>query len=435
MQARAAVEKFGVDSIFPDEEMEMSVLHETIHGRVVGRFLPVLCALAPIATVQAAVLAAGPGKTYATPCAAFAAARTGDIVEIEGANTYSGNVCYIATSNLTIRGVRGRPKIDAAGKNAQGKAVWVIGGNNVVVENVEIFGAKVPDRNGAAFRIEGTNFTLRNSFIHDNENGILCGANPNSNIVLENNDFGHNGDGSGQTHNVYIGAIASLVFRYNYSHDAVIGHNLKSRALVNTVIYNRFSTLAPTEQGSTAAGRPSYEIDLPNGGTAYVIGNVIQQPAAYENSTLLSYASEASSGAADALYIVNNTFLNDGANGIFINVHPRITKPAHIQNNLFSGRGTLASQAAATLQTNYKADQVAFVNRAAYDLHPLTNPQITGAGSEPIVPPTGVALRPVMEYQHTASAAPRPPAVKLDIGAYQTGAPAVTVLSAGTRKP
>jgi hypothetical protein len=417
----------------------MSVLHKTIYGPLAGpvfrRLLPMLCARAPMAGAGAAVLAAGPGKTYATPCAAFAAARSGDIVEIEGAYTYSGNVCYVGVSNLTIRGVRGRPKIDAAGKSAGGKAVWVVSGSNVVVENVEIYGAKVPDRNGAAFRIEGTNFTLRNSFIHDNENGILCGANANSNIVLENNDFGHNGDGSGQTHNVYIGAIASLVFRYNYSHDAVIGHNLKSRALVNTVIYNRFSTLAPTERGSTAGGRPSYEIDLPNGGTAYVIGNVIQQPAAYENSTLLAYGGEGSSGTADALYIVNNTFLNDGANGIFINVNPRITKPAHIQNNLFAGRGTLTTQAAATLQTNYKADQVGFVNRAAYDLHPLTNPQITGAGSEPIVPPTGVALRPVMEYQHTASGSPRPVADKLDIGAYQSGVVGVTVLDAGTRKP
>ncbi len=385
------------------------------------RLWPVL-ALMPLAGAQAAVLAAGPGQTYAAPCAALAAARAGDVVEIEGAYTYSGDVCYIAASNITIRGVRGRPKIDAAGRNAQGKGVWVVGGSNVVVENVEIYGAKVPDRNGAAFRVEGTNFTLRNSFIHDNENGILCGANANSNILLENNDFGHNGDGSGQTHNVYIGAIASLVFRYNYSHDAVIGHNLKSRALVNTVTYNRFSTRSATETGSTAAGRPSYEIDLPNGGTAYVIGNVIQQPAAYENSTLLAYGGEASSGSADALYIVNNTFLNDGANGVFININARITKPAYIQNNLFAGRGTLTTQAAATLQTNYKADQVAFVNRAAYDLHPLPHPQITGAGSEPIVPPSGVVLRPTMEYVHPASAAPRPIAAKLDIGAYQTGA-------------
>lgn len=419
----------------------MSVLHETIYGAasaprivpLVSRLLPLLCCLAPVAS--AAVLAAGPGKTYATPCAAIAAARAGDTVEIEGAYTYSGDVCYIAASNLTIQGVRGRPKIDAAGKNSQGKAVWVVGGSNVIVDNVEIYGAKVPDRNGAAFRIEGTNFTLRNSFIHDNENGILCGANANSNIVLENNDFGHNGDGSGKTHNIYIGVIASLVFRYNYSHDAVIGHNFKSRALVNTVIYNRFSTQGPAERSTTAAGRPSYEIDLPNGGTAYVIGNVIQQPAAYENSTLLSFGAEASAGTADALYIVNNTFLNDGANGIFINVNGRITQPAHIQNNLFAGRGTLTTQASAVLQTNYKADQVAFVNRAEYDLHPLANPQITGAGSEPIVPPTGVALRPTMEYKHTASGTPRPVAVKLDIGAYQSGSTTVTVLPAGSRTP
>lgn len=403
-----------------------------LQNATIRRLLPVICCLAPLAGAHAGVLAVGPGKTYAAPCAAFAAARVGDIIEIEGSATYSGDVCYIGTSNLTIRGVNGRPKIDAAGRNAQGKAVWVMGGSNAIVDNVEIFGAKVADHNGAAIRIEGTNFTLRNSFIHDNEDGILCGPNANSSIVLENNDFGHNGEGSGQTHNVYIGVIASLVFRYNYAHDAVIGHNMKSRAKVNTVAYNRFSTLAPGEQGTTAAGKPSYEIDLPNAGTAYVIGNVIEQPAVNDNNTLLSYGAEALSGGDDTLYVVNNTFLNDATSGIFINVHPRVTRPAYIQNNLFAGKGTLTSQAAANLLTNYKADQVAFVNRAAYDLHPLSNPQIWRAGSEPGVTPTGVALRPLMEYKHIASATTRPPSDKLDIGAYQASTP-LTLLPAGSK--
>jgi len=77
-----------------------------------------------------------------------------------------------------------------------------------------------------------TNFTLRNSFLHDNENenGILSGANTASNIVIEYSEFGHNGFGTGYTHNLYIGNVASLTFRHHFSHDAHVGHNLKSRA-------------------------------------------------------------------------------------------------------------------------------------------------------------------------------------------------------------
>jgi hypothetical protein len=62
-----------------------------------------------------------------------------------------------------------------------------------------MYGAKVPDQNGAALRLEGTNFTLRNSFLHDNENGILSGANTNSDVLIEYTEFGHNGFGDGYT--------------------------------------------------------------------------------------------------------------------------------------------------------------------------------------------------------------------------------------------
>jgi hypothetical protein len=128
----------------------------------------VLLSIGAAAPAFAATLTVGPGKTYATPCKAFAAAKAGDLVEITGNVTYTGDVCGIYANKLTIRGVNGRPKIDAGGKNAMGKGTWVVVGNDVVVENVEMFGAKVPDQNGAALRLEGTNFTLRSSFLHDN---------------------------------------------------------------------------------------------------------------------------------------------------------------------------------------------------------------------------------------------------------------------------
>ena len=376
------------------------------------------CATLP---ASAAILSVGPGKTYATPCKAFAAAKTGDVVEITGNTTYSGDVCGIYASNLTIRGVNGRPKIDAAGKNAMGKGTWVVVGNNVVVENVEMYGAKVPDQNGAALRLEGTNFTLRSSFLHDNENGILTGVNLNSKIVIEYSEFGHNGYGTGYTHNLYIGNVGSLTFRYNYSHDAHVGHNLKSRARVNTIAYNRFSSLNAGETGSTAAGKPSYEINLPNAGTSYVIGNVIQQPSSNSNPILLSYGEEGASNPGHDLYVVNNTFLNDNSSsGTFVKIGSAVTKKVLLQNNIFGGTGTLTNQVGAVEKTNYRALAPGFVNRAAWDLRPTANGLVANAGSTPGTSSAGVSLKPGAVYKHVASGSTRTTVKTIDIGAYES---------------
>ena len=370
------------------------------------------------AQAHAATRNVGAGQPYATPCRAFAAAVSGDLIQIY-AGTYVGDVCGIYASNITIRGVNGRPKIDAGGRNAMGKGIWVVVGNNVTIDNVEMFGAKVPDLNGAALRLEGTHFTLRKSFLHDNQNGILSGANLNSDILIENSEFGHNGYGTGQTHNLYIGTVRSLTFRYNFSHDAHVGHNLKSRAQTNKILYNRFSSLRPGEVGSTAAGQPSYEIDLPNAGTSYIIGNVIQQPAANQNGSLVSYGTEGATNPGKNLYVVNNTFLNDDtARGNFVLVGSGVTVPILLQNNIFAGIGTLTNQASPSQKTNYRSVAPGFVNRAAYDLRPTANPLVVDAGSTPGYAPTGVVLNAVAEYDHLALGRHRP-SPGIDIGAYE----------------
>lgn len=376
---------------------------------------------------SAATLSVGPGKTYTKPCAAFAKAVANDIVEIAGGVTYSADVCAIATSNLTIRGVNGRPRIDAAGANAQGKGIWVVTGNNVTVENVEMFGAKVPDQNGAALRLEGTNFTLRTSFLHDNENGILSGVNTASNILIENTEFGHNGFGTGYTHNLYIGNAGSLVFRGNYSHDANVGHNLKSRARVNTIAYNRFSSTPDGQTGSTASGKPSYEIDLPNAGTSYVIGNIIEQPAGNNNPNMLAYGEEGATNPAQDLYVVNNTFLNDDPNsGTFVMVGSGVTKPVLLQNNIFGGTGTVSNQTGALDRTNYRSVAPGFVNRAGYDLHPTANVLVINAGTAPPLSATGLSLVPLLQYKATATTEARPVTGALDIGAYEAATTTAT---------
>ncbi|MFS2022223.1 hypothetical protein [Massilia sp. CT11-137] len=391
----------------------------------------VLMAFAGVTTASAATLSVGPGKTYAKPCAAIAAAKDGDVIEITGNTTYSGDVCYILRHNLTIRGVNGRPKIDAAGKNAGGKAIWVVDGNNLTVDNVEMYGAKVPDANGAAFRLEAAGFTLRNSFLHDNQNGILANANANSDVVIENTEFGHNGAGDGQSHNLYIGHVKSLTFRYNFSHDANVGHNLKSRADTNLIAYNRFSSLNPGETGSTAAGKPSYEIDLPNAGTSYIIGNIIQQPASNSNPAMLAYGEEGAVNAGSDLYVINNTFINDmGSGGTFMFVSGKVPTPAVAQNNIYAGVGTFSTQGSTIDKTNYRSASPSFANRAAYDLHPVGSALVIDAGSDPGVSAKGVSLKAVAQYKAVAAGEARPVVGQIDIGAYESlTAPTTTTTS------
>jgi hypothetical protein len=357
---------------------------------------------------NAATLQVGNTQTYKTPCAAFSAASDGDTVEIDAKGNYTGNVCYFAKNNLTIKGVNGRAKIDANGNQAAGKGTWVIGGANNVVENIEFSGAKVPDRNGAGIRLDGKSLTVRNSYFHNNENGILT-SNNGGDIIIENTEFGFNGFGDGYSHNVYVGRVDSLTFIGNYSHDALGGHNLKTRAAKNIINYNRFSS---------TTGNPSYEVDVPNAGTTYVVGNIIQQPARPSNPGILTYGVEGATNPGKDLYVVNNTFINDSSSSArFIYVGDQVTQPVLVQNNLFVGVGTQVTQGIATTVTNYATLTSPFVNKENFDLRPLpNNASIVNAGTN-VTDKNQLASR---HYMHPAQTAVRAKDTKIDIGAYET---------------
>ncbi|MGI8958446.1 MAG: hypothetical protein ACR2IV_01530 [Bryobacteraceae bacterium] len=129
------------------------------------------------------------------------------------------------------------------------------------MRTIEFSGAQIPvedGNNGAGIRISGQNMTIKNCYFHNNQDGILESNIAGSHIDIEFSEFANNGAGDGQSHNLYIGSVAALKFAFNYSHDAIVGHLLKSRAAVNYILYNRLT-------GEN--GTDSYEIDLPNGGT------------------------------------------------------------------------------------------------------------------------------------------------------------------------
>jgi hypothetical protein len=369
------------------------------------------CWLLPLAAA-ANTLRVGPGQPYAAPCAAIAAAGAGDTILIDAAGAYDGDVCAWSTNGLTLRGVNGRPHIDAAGNDAQGKAIWVISGNDTTIENIELSGCHVPDANGAGIRQQGANLTVRNAYFHDNENGILAGENTASTITIEASEFARNGAGDGYSHNLYIGHVAQLVFRYNWSHDAVVGHLLKSRAARNDILYNRLT--------GEAGASESYEINLPNGGLSYVIGNLVEQPSTTQNGALLDYLSEGlGPNTDDRLFIVNNTFVNDRGNGIFLQIGAAATTPVIARNNIFHGGGTPSSQASSVLDHNYAGSAALFVDAAQYDYRLLpTASAVIDAGVAP-GSGGGQSLAPTEVYVHPLAAGARPVFGTIDIGAYE----------------
>ncbi|MEW6677499.1 MAG: right-handed parallel beta-helix repeat-containing protein [Pseudomonadota bacterium] len=295
-----------------------------------SNFWPPLIALILAApALQADTLRVCPTCALQTPSQAAPIAKDGDTVEIE-AGEYFGDAAVWRAHNLLLRGVNGKAHLYSRGVMARNKAIWLIQGNNTVVENIGFHDARVRDRNGAGIRLEGTNLVVRNCLFRHNENGLLTGVNPDSEVFIENSEFDENGHGDGKSHNAYIGKIKMLTVTDSYLHQALIGHQLKSRALENRISGNRF------EDGPN--GRSSYLIDLPNGGVATIEGNTLLQGPMAENSTMVSFGAEKAAHPTHRLVVRNNLFKNERLDKcILLDVRKPLAEPAEVEGNRFSG--------------------------------------------------------------------------------------------------
>jgi hypothetical protein len=273
------------------------------------------------------VLEVGPGHIMKLPSQAALVARDGDTVLIDP-GTYDD--CAVWRANRLTIAARA-PGVVFAGKTCQGKAIFVINGNDVTVRGISFTHAAVPDQNGAGIRAQGGNLTIQDSHFIDNEEGILAGSMPNTTIRVLNSEFRGNGTCAGAcAHGLYVGTIALLDVEDSHFTDTHEGHDIKSRALRTVLRHNDISD-GPT-------GHASYLVDVPNGGDLLMEHNTLSKgPHTDNDSTAVAIGEEHGRNPTTSLVIRDNSFTNLMPKPTDF-VHNLTETPAELSNNGLEGK-------------------------------------------------------------------------------------------------
>jgi hypothetical protein len=255
------------------------------------------------AAAHADTLIAGPDGVPQTLRDAIRQARDGDTIQLLSGD-YKGDVAVIEGRRLTLRGMGKRPVLHAEGRHAEGKGILVVRGGEVTIENVEFRGARVPDGNGAGIRFEKGRLTVDRCAFFDNEGAIMTGNDGEAELQIRDSEFGMAPRIVGGLHHLlYVGRIARAVVTGSRFYGGYEGHLIKSRARETRLLYNLIV--------DGPDGEASYEVELPNGGVAHLIGNVIGQSEKSQNATLVSFGAEGRTWDRNALYLSHNTLVGD----------------------------------------------------------------------------------------------------------------------------
>jgi hypothetical protein len=360
-----------------------------------------------------ATMVVGPGERITTIDEAARLARDGEVIEIRP-GTYRGQPAVWTQDRLVIRGSGERPLMLADGRHAEGKSIWVVRGGDVRIENIEFRGARVPGGIGAGIRFERGRLTVHGCRFVDNEMGILTANFPEQTLVVSDSEFAEAPRHAGQLHHLlYVGAIGKFVLRGSRFSGGYLGHLVKSRARESHVLYNM---LVDGE-----AGKASYELEFPNGGLVYVLGNAIGQSAGTDNPSIVAYGAEGQRWPDNALYLAHNTLVNDYFAGDFLRVWAE-KFPAGIEvwqiNNLLVGDGNFFPPAQGRVEANQKARRADLIEVGGTPLRLTSQSPLRGS----VRPPgsvRGVELLPAAEFNFPVGSRPLRVGSMLSPGAFQ----------------
>jgi hypothetical protein len=346
------------------------------------------------------------------PSEAAAVAVDGSVVEIDGGN-YDADVAVWTQNRLVLRGVSGRPHLRAQGRTAEDKGIWLLKGDHTTVENIEFSGARGSHGNGSGIRLEGSHLVVRDSYFHENQNGILTINNtPDSDILITGSEFWRNtiGGEPGKIHNIYIGRARRFTLEFSYIHGAEFGHNVKSRARTNHIRYNRIA--------DEETGRSSYLIDLPEGGRAEIVGNELHKGHRAENRPIISFGAEAPSGlhADNDVWVAYNTLYNVTLDAVVLKL--AMETPATLANNIFAGAPVISIEGKAARDRNRIFAGNGMVDPKAFDFR-LTADSLAVDDAMTLTSTDEAVPVPEFEYLHPRQGKPRQQVWQPDMGAHE----------------
>ncbi|WP_153117046.1 right-handed parallel beta-helix repeat-containing protein [Rhodocyclus tenuis] len=360
-----------------------------------------------------ATMIVGSGEKITTISEAARLARDGEVIEIRPGD-YRGQPAVWTQDNLLIRGGGARPVMLADGRSAEGKAIWVVRGGRVRIENIEFRGARVADGNGAGIRFERGDLVVQRCAFVDNENGILTANRPEMTLAVSDSEFSAAPRDDGSLHHLlYVGAIGRFVLTGNRFAQGYRGHLVKSRARESVVRNNLLV--------DGAGGRAAYELEFPNGGVAYVLGNVIGQSATTDNPVLVSYGAEGQRWSDNALYFAHNTLLNDAHSGNYLKVwSDKFADGVDVWaiNNLYSGHGELSAPAQGRFEGNQSVARRDLLDYGGLPLRLNSFSPLRGSVRLP-GQARGVDLFPPEEFRFPVGSQPAHPGSSPSPGAFQ----------------
>jgi hypothetical protein len=320
-------------------------------GAVIGMLMP------HGAVAGNAILLVGPGQTYPSVSKAVTAAdgdtNPANYYTIEVApGTYTNDFSTV-TRPMTIESISvGQPVVLNATASPPNQKGIILNYSNLTVNGLTFQGSQIPNGSGgnsAGIRDQNVStatpylIVLNSAFIN-NQEGILTGNNPLQSIIIANSVFANNGnpDSGFFQHALYVNDAGSLTVTGSVFCGQLIGHDIKSRALVTNVSDNQLFDGQANSAVNCRAGSTSLAIDIANGGTAIISGNAITQGAASQNSKLVDYGEEGLIYNANSLTLLHNAFTNVGslsATGIY---DPNCIL-VHSVGNTFTGIATSVS--------------------------------------------------------------------------------------------
>ena len=268
------------------------------------------------------VLTVGPGKDFPRIEDAVKAAQPNTEIVVypqSDGQPYRQTQVLIRKSGIRIRSASARKPIvlDGTGFNysGQGSVPRAIvqfdsDANGGRLEGFVLQNAHNESHNGAGIRINQANdVVISRCLIQNNDMGIMSGGSASqktgANQRIENCKIVRNGapEDPGYNHNLYLGGHSVFVSRCEIA-DALTGHNLKSRAHLNTVekcfihgAANREIDFVDAKDGT----------DVPGSDSVLRNNRIVKDPNCSGNRTCIHFGQDGGNRHDGALVLENNT--------------------------------------------------------------------------------------------------------------------------------